>query len=402
MNKVLNNKIKFLESLKKPQDSETREGRLLKALFAFEITFKKTKKIHITGTNGKGSTVAYLSKLLTDKGYFVGTFTSPYIYNFNERIKINNENISDEMLLKGIEKLESFMQKENIQYSFFEAIFLISLIIFNELKLDFIIIEVGIGGLYDCTNILHYDYAGITNIGLDHKNILGDKNSIFVNKIGVFKPLTRLFTTMSSKYIPKVQKLSDIYKTDFKHINIKNIKIISKKPYEYMYENNLYKTNSFAKYEVYNSILAVSIFRSIVNEENVDKINNSLLNTNLIGRFEIRDNLILDGAHNEDAFRELLESLKSYLNIEKSIFVFSQLSGKEIKRNISIINKYYKNYYYFIFDDQRIIIELPENFKGEVLKTDQDLLNLIKNNKDKIIIITGSIHLLGYINSKIK
>ena len=140
--------------------------------FKLNIDLSNIKKIHIGGTNGKGSTNAFLSEILIENNLKVGSFTSPYLVVFNERIKINNENIKDSDLLNYINYFYQFNLElyalNNIKLSFFEILTLLSLKYFHDNNVDVIIMETGIGGRLDATNILNYDASIITSIGFDH------------------------------------------------------------------------------------------------------------------------------------------------------------------------------------------------------------------------------------------
>ena len=153
----------------------------------------KFNSIHVTGTNGKGSTVSYLKNIYLKQNLNVATFTSPYIICFNERITYNNKFISDEDLLKYgnliISKFQEIEESNHELPSFFEFITLLAFLYFADLKdLDIAIIEVGIGGRLDATNIITPLCSVITNIGMDHMSQLGDsKESILNEKLGIVK-----------------------------------------------------------------------------------------------------------------------------------------------------------------------------------------------------------------------
>ena len=158
--------------------------RVNKAIKDFQIDFSNTKKIHVAGTNGKGSVCSYSTNILLKKGYSVGTYNSPYLTSFNERILINGENITDLMLEKYLNLFKAYNQTLIDKMSFFEIMTVLSFKVFSDLKLDVIIIEVGIGGLHDVTNVLNYDLSLITNIGHDHLDKLGGNlDSVLINKL---------------------------------------------------------------------------------------------------------------------------------------------------------------------------------------------------------------------------
>ena len=169
------------------------------------------KSIHVTGTNGKGSVVSYLRSIFMEHGLNVATFTSPYITKFNERISYNNCPISDNDLLEIgnsiIEKYETFNLLNLGTPSFFEFVTLIGFIYFSKIKVDIAIIEVGIGGTLDSTNVISSIASVITNVNFDHMNILGDTLAeILNNKLGILKKNTKLIVGLKDENLISLSK----------------------------------------------------------------------------------------------------------------------------------------------------------------------------------------------------
>lgn len=174
--------------------------RVKRSLKQFKETIEKygfnvhqKNMVHIAGTNGKGSTTNFIKNILIEHGYRVGTFTSPYLICHNDRICINGKMIDDEKLLEIINSLLEMIDNE--QLSMFEIDTLIMLCYFNEVDLDFRIIETGIGGLNDKTNVIDSVCCAITNIGYDHQFMLGDTlEQIAYHKAGIIKENQICFT----------------------------------------------------------------------------------------------------------------------------------------------------------------------------------------------------------------
>ena len=135
---------------------------------------KLPSTIHIAGTNGKGSTVATLTAIYCAAGYKVGTYTSPHIIDFNERIVLNNQPVSDELLVQAFQEIEVARAQAQISLTYFEFTTLAAFWIFKQAKLDIAILEVGLGGRLDAVNIIDADVAVVTSIGLDHTDWLGN------------------------------------------------------------------------------------------------------------------------------------------------------------------------------------------------------------------------------------
>lgn len=184
-------------------------SRMEEALKQLNQPHLKVPTIHIAGTNGKGSTVTYLRCVLEEAGYRVGTFTSPYIETFNERISLNGRPISDEDLVKCVNRIYSVVdlinQSDLGPFTEFEIITLLAFVYFEEADVDVVIYEVGLGGRLDATNVIKPMVCGITNIGLDHEQILGStRTQIAYEKLGIVKQGVPLITTEEDQEVLKV------------------------------------------------------------------------------------------------------------------------------------------------------------------------------------------------------
>ena len=171
---------------------------------------KKMKFIHIAGTNGKGSCVEIISNILVNQGYKVGKFISPHLIRYNERISINGKEISDEEMSELIEELkpliENYNKKEDINITLFELETTMALLYFYRKNVDFVVLETGLGGLYDCTNIISKSLVSIiTSIGYDHMHILGNTlPEIAYQKAGIIKENSN---TVIFESIPEVDNV---------------------------------------------------------------------------------------------------------------------------------------------------------------------------------------------------
>jgi len=369
-------------------------NKLTNALNKLNLNLNPIKKIHILGTNGKGSTQAFISNILKNKGYKVGSFTSPYLIKFNERIKINNENISDIDLLNLINFIYKFNLENNYNLSFFELLTLMSLKHFSDTNCDVIIMEAGIGGRLDSTNIMNYDQTIITSVGFDHKNILGNKiEQIATEKVGALKDNNTLIIYNNNKYNDVIMKRVSLTKSDLILLEYDQIKLINN---NYYYKNYKINLNMLGKHQVYNSVLALNSVYNLFGIEIEDMIKD-INETSWPGRFEkIKQNVYIDGAHNIDAIKALIETINDNFKNLKINIIFSALKDKDISPMIKLLQKENYNIKLTSFVDPRFA-SLKEY---ETINTPyiENINEIIKNiNEDEITVFTGSIHFIGYV-----
>lgn len=279
--------------------------RFLKAIrFSFTIP-----AIHVTGTNGKGSTVNYLKGIYMHAGYKVGTFISPYFASMNEMIAVNDVHISDEDVLRLFNDQEANFNK--FQLTSFEIQTYLAFTYLNEQKPDLAIIEVGMGGYLDATNIFNNILAIITSVSLEHTNYLGKSISeIAKSKSGIIKDRAPVLVgelDESAMYaIRETAKecRSPVFVVDDYH----NDKVEEVITFDYRPYHDL-KLNTKAKYQLKNASLAIEATKILVEAFPVveDNIRQGLLISSLEARYErINDNIIVDGAHNPEAIENLM------------------------------------------------------------------------------------------------
>ncbi len=279
--------------------------RFLKAIrFSFTIP-----AIHVTGTNGKGSTVNYLRGIYMHAGYKVGTFISPYFASMNEMIAVNDVHISDEDVLRLFNDQEANFNK--FQLTSFEIQTYLAFAYLNEQNPDLAIIEVGMGGYLDATNIFNNILAIITSVSLEHTNYLGKSISeIAKSKSGIIKDRAPVLVgelDESAMYaIRETAKecRSPLFVVDDYH----NDKVEEVITFDYRPYHDL-KLNTKAKYQLKNASLAIEATKILVEAFPVveDNIRQGLLISSLEARYErINDNIIIDGAHNPEAIENLM------------------------------------------------------------------------------------------------
>ena len=375
--------------------------------------------IHIAGTNGKGSTVSYLKNILLTKGYSVGTFTSPYIVSFNERITYNNEEITSEELLHYINKVNSLhyevLEKYNDAISFFELLTLISLLYFKNKKCDYVIYEVGLGGKLDATNIVKPIITAITNINYDHMNILGNTlEEIATAKLGIVKEGIPLVTTENNPDLLAI--FSDITKSKNSELTIVSENDITESSFgettNFKYKNENFATKLMGTHQIVNASLAVEIIAQLnkIKKTNVSltNIQLGLLKTSWPGRLEKFGQIILDGAHNVGGANVLRDSMNTLYKDKYIKVLFTSMADKEYSKVIKILESFASEIHFTDFDYPRCeTAEMLYNVSShphKYLESNVDLaLESLKDLKDnEILLITGSLYFISLVRKKLK
>lgn len=387
------------------------------------------KIIHVAGTNGKGSTCSFISSILKESGYKVGLYTSPFLETFTERIRVNGENIREEEVGKIVslikEKIE-IMVNEGYSYpTEFEIVTAMAFYYYNQEKVDFVALEVGLGGRYDATNVIDKPVvSAITSISLDHTGILGDTLAkIAFEKGGIIKEdcPTIVYPQQeeASEVIKNIcaEKKSKYIECDFKNIEIKSSNINSQ-----IYNCNIngkelrdLEIKLIGDHQIKNSIVALNVIEYLndikitnISEENIRK---GLLETKWPGRIEkISENpmFIIDGAHNEEGAKSLANSIDKYFENKNKILVIGMLEDKDIESVLDLLIPKFNNVITTTPDNPRAIDanklkEKIERYNIEVtckpnIKEAVDYALEI-SNKDDVIISAGSLYMIGNVRT---
>ena len=353
--------------------------------------------IHVGGTNGKGSTCHIMSSILQEHGFNVGLFSSPHMYDFRERIKINSNYIDKEFILEFIKHNKNYITKNNL--SFFETSFAIALCYFKKIKPEYVIIEVGLGGRLDATNIINPIISVITNIGFDHKKFLGNNLiEIAKEKAGIIKSGVDILIGESSI------EINQVFETKAKELN-SNIYYADQK-----IEN--YKTDLKGYCQHKNINTAISALKQIksikLNKKNVfTGIKNVIKNTNLIGRWQIvktQPKVVYDVAHNIDSLELVFNQIKNTKG--KIRIVFGTLDKIDQLDCLKIFPKKYE--YYFCSPKTKRAMslnklckkakELKINFSSHSSVKNAYQTAFINSKNDDTIVVTGSTYLFSEIN----
>jgi dihydrofolate synthase/folylpolyglutamate synthase len=395
-------------------------NRVYKVAEYLKIFYKDLKAIHIAGTKGKGSTAHFIAYLLAASGYKVGLFTSPHFFSFRERIKIvkardgkvEEKLISEKSAIEIIEKFKNKLAVYNKEKpTYFELITFIGFEYFLNKKVDYAVVEVGLGGRLDSTNIINPLTSVITHIGYDHVDLLGnslaaiaaEKAGIIKEKIPVVSSYQRHLADKTIKKIAKKNKSSlFILGKDFQTTNIRINKNYTSFDFEFG-KNKIKKIKIYAKgsYQVENAGLALASVASIKKEDKTSVLSKKALSQcRLTGRFEVVSKnplVVVDVAHNQSSAKAVSDNLKRYYPKKRIILVFSCSSDKKPNQMLPLIK--YDALILTQFNHPRSfdVFQLKNILKRKAVVTInlKDALKIAKNlyNKQSLILICGSFFL---------
>lgn len=314
----------------------------------FQKPQDKLNIIHITGTNGKGSVASFISSSLKENDYKVGKFTSPYITNICEEIEINGEEISEKDFAKIAEEVKEkveLLDKKKIFVSGFEILTTIAYIYFVRKDVDFAIMEVGMGGRVDATNVMKKSIPVFAHISLDHANILGDTvGKIAREKGGIIKENSNVFSyPQDQKAKEELQKICREKNSIFNEFKENEIEILSSDEFGSKFNFRDYKNVEISlvgEHQVYNASLALMVLDSLKEKYNLndEKIKLGIKKAKNLGRIECLSKnplIVIDGSHNLDSIEKLVENIKKF-KYNKLILGFSLLKDKD---HLNILKK---------------------------------------------------------------
>jgi len=375
------------------------------------------KIIHVGGTNGKGSVCRYLHSILSLNGYKTGLYTSPHLTDFSERFVINDKEISKEEIISLVKKIKPIideMQEEENIPTYFEILTAMAFLYFFEKDVEIAIIEVGLGGRFDATNIVNPVVSVITNISIEHQDRLGkDIEDIAFEKAGIIKKNTPLVTAAVDDSLKVIKKIADEKNSS---IIIANKNSWKRLKGGFDWQNFLIK-GSLKEYNI--NISSPGLFQGenialSVNTIEVLQMNGTYItDESIIKGFEITKNpgrmeivsyeplILLDGAHNIAGIVNLKNILENDFIFEKLILVIGILSDKNVKEMLEIISAIAD--IIILTKSKNIRAEKPSKLK-EIIKGDaiikediSDAIEYAKNvaNKKDLICITGSLFTVG-------
>ncbi len=359
------------------------------------------KYVHITGTNGKGSIVEMLNHVLINSHLKVGKFISPHLVCYNERISINGKHIADEEIKQLYEQIQPIIEKENIEVSFFEFFTIIAFLYFYQQKVDIVLLEVGVGGLFDSTNIIHPMISVISSIGYDHIQILGNTlEKITEQKAGIIKEHSdtvyieqnpEIDSIIQKTCLEKHNTLHMVKPSEVNYVRFEKDRCIFDYKQYHDVEMNL-KGNRQAQ----NASLVLECCE-ILNKNGYD-ISEEIIREGLKtvihrGRFEIihqSPTIIFDGGHNEEAIQNLKETIAVCYKEAKKIYVISVLKSKDYQKIID--NLLEKNSIYIFtngndskrYTDCHIMYQYAKQKNDRIEMYKMELENAIQFCREKI------------------
>jgi dihydrofolate synthase/folylpolyglutamate synthase len=314
----------------------------------------KIKTIHVTGTNGKGSVCKFIGSILQKSGYKVGVYLSPHLQEFSERIVVNDEKISEDdfiILIKKIKPIADDMILENNTPTFFEIVTAMAFQFFSDCAVDFAIIEVGLGGRFDATNIINPLVSVITNVSLEHTDYLGENiKSIAFEKAGIIKKRTPVVTAAKNDAKDVIYKIAQENNAAITNIEKKNWKRqFSNMNYQEFlihgtFNDYTVRTSLLGEFQGENIALAISTIEQLqmngvyLTESNILE---GILTTFNPGRMEIITDepiVLLDGAHNPVSMQMLKNTLEQDFEYDRLILIIGILEDKNIEEMMSKIS----------------------------------------------------------------
>ncbi|MCM3587652.1 bifunctional folylpolyglutamate synthase/dihydrofolate synthase [Mesobacillus maritimus] len=388
------------------------------------------KTIHIGGTNGKGSTVTFLTSVLQSAGYQIGTFTSPYFEQFNERISINGKPVKDEEIVEMVNVIkplaDELEQTDLGGPTEFEVITAMSLYYFAKMNpVDVVLYEVGLGGRFDSTNVIHPLLSIITSIGLDHTAILGDTlEQIAFEKAGIIKNGVNVITGVKQPEAIKVieERASNVKATLHqlgKKFSISQVKALSKgTQFDFSSTFGEFKDleiSMIGEHQASNASLAVmatqllrNYYAFLIEEEHIRQ---GLKDAYWPGRFEIVSEepyIVLDGAHNNEGIQALVAVLKERYSDKKITILFTALADKSVDEMIRKLDEVADRIVFTEFDYPRAATaEMLFSFSSSDNKSlEKNWFDYLKNKipsiqDDEILVITGSLYFLSEVKSSL-
>ena len=385
----------------------------------------KLRYIHVAGTNGKGSVCSMISNMLISAGYKTGLFISPYVTHFTERIQINSCMITEREfadLMAEIKPLVEQLDSQGITPTEFEVLTAAAFLYYYKNGCDIVVLEVGLGGLCDSTNIINApDVSVITSVSYDHTNILGDSiEEIAAHKCGIIKKGSAVVSypqefEQASVIIEKTAKEHScpIYRCDKK--DIKNA-TVGELGCEFAYKGVSLKTSLIGEHQIYNAATAFEAaqamrFKGIRLSD--DDIYNGILKAGMPARLQVVSRnplIVIDGAHNPDGIAALAKCINTVFKAYDIVAVMGMMRDKDVEKSVSLIAPYFKRAAAVTVDNPRSmqsgeLADIIKKFCTDVSEYDnsQCAFTYMKDslNEGELLLVCGSLYLASEIEKLI-
>jgi len=376
------------------------------------------KAIHIAGSNGKGSTAAFIASILMEEGSKIGLYTSPHFVHFNERITINGKQIDNESVAEFITIHWDYIIEH--QLTFFEVTTAIAFEYFYNKEVDYAIIETGLGGRLDATNVINPLAVVITSISLEHTNVLGNKISgIAQEKAAIIKKGSRVFTAILPEEADAVveqkckEENCELFRLD-EYINEKDDALDL---YTEEIELDEWNVPLKGRFQIYNAALAALVtIKSLLCEDKINILNgisNVILNTKIEGRYEYihrQPAVILDSAHNITGIEQFLSEFKKDAeNYGTKIVLFGAMRDKAIDAMLNALNKYFDEIHLTEIRNERSakindLKKICDDLNITAFEEDEavDYIHkFLKGNKENCLVVLGSMYLVGEVKKSL-
>lgn len=384
---------------------------------------KELKFIHIAGTNGKGSTTSMITEILMGSGYKVGMYTSPFIEEFEERIQINRNNIPKETLAALMDEVKLSVDKV-IEDGYnhpteFEIITVLMLLYFKRENIDFGVIEVGLGGTLDSTNVITPILQVITSISFDHTNLLGNTlEEIAREKAGIIKKgIPTVIYPQQEEALNVIKNKcfemdSELYIANSDNLKFESV-VNDDKPYQLLKYNDEIDIllPLLGEHQIINLSVAMKTIEVLNNRNitdiSIDNITKSIKSVIWKGRLEVLSNnpyVVIDGAHNIQGIQTLSKNIKKYFEYDNLYLILGILADKDVEEMIKVITPMAKKVY--AVTPNSIRAELAEDLKKEIIKYNENcqayddykeayLTALNDADENDLILASGSLYMVG-------
>tara|TARA_Y100000310_G_scaffold82715_1_gene79323 strand:+ start:30432 stop:31709 length:1278 start_codon:yes stop_codon:yes gene_type:complete len=407
--------VEYLESLQGFGSGPGVE-KTKKLLAFFDSPQKRLQYVHVSGSNGKGSTCAMINEILIAAGYKVGLFTSPHLYKYNERIKVNNKAISDKEFVEYTKKIRHLIEKvrkkdESLVPGVFQVMTIMAFLYFADKKIDIGIIEVGIGGEFDSTNVIENNFISIiTNIALEHTTILGTtKEKVAKSKAGIIKQGSIVITSEKSKQLKNIFKKKAKNNNEVIELDEKDIIPLqqTRKGQKFHFKDlkNL-EIPFLGKHQLENGAVAILCAQSLrkckfnITDNHIRRgLKKSLCSLRLEVVHE-KPLILIDVGHNVHGIKTIHKVMEDVFLNKKRVLVFGCSYNKDYSEMISILSKEANTIIvteadYHGVDPKELSKHIPTNKKVYQTKNVQEAIKLAKDisNKKGMIMVFGGLYL---------